>query len=196
MQEILLINESCYKDAFCGILQVSDHCAWDVLVNYIRERQRTDIVSLLGNCFYVDVQNNLYEKDYQDLLNGCEYEGCDGKKRIHYGLKTILAHLSYAAYAYRGGIVNTPFSMVQKMSQDSIPIPVNELRNVHDENRSIAKTYWELTHDFLCAKKDVFESFDSKDCKSCGCGGCGECDTCKSTGFKSHRTTKIKIIRR
>ena len=192
-KEVLIIEEENYRECFEGVLQVSEHCAWDVLLNYIRERQRTDITSLLGSCFYVEVLQNIENPVYQDLLNGGVYEDNEGKSKIHYGLRTILAHLAYAAYAYRGGMVDTPFSFVQKRMQDSIPVPINELRNIHDENRAIANDYWKLTQEYLCDNKELFENFDSKDCASYGCN---DDDSCESGGLKSHRTAKMTIIRK
>ena len=189
--ENLIITEGDYENVFCGVLQVSKHCDWDTLANYIRERQRTDIQGLLGSCLFVDVLDNIYQDSYSDLLNGGTYTGCNGNKKIHYGLRTILAHYAYAAYAYRGGMVDTPYSFVIKQSEDSMPVPTGELRNIHDENRSIAFDYWKLTQEYLCANKETFTNYNGEDCCTCSCE-----DSCKPTGSRSHRTTKIKIIKR
>lgn len=189
--EKLLIQQNNYREYFKGVIQVAENCDWNVLQNYIRERQNIDVLKILGSCFYTDVLKNIEELEYQVLLNGGEYEALSGNKKIHFGLRRVLAHYSYGAYVYRKGFVDTPFSVVVKQSQDSIPVPTNELRNLKIEHRNIGDYYWELTRDYLCDNRDAFTLFNSNECKNCETTSCNQ-----STDTHSTRRTKVKIIKK
>lgn len=183
---------------FKGVVNISEHCAEgdEILNQFIRERQVLDMTGLLGTCFLEEVSENLNESTYEPLLNGSVYV-VDGKKRRHYGLRRVLIHYAYAAYIYRGGMVDTPFSFVQKSSQDSIPVPMTELRALHDENRKMAYKYWLMTYDYLCNNKDLFECFDDCDCPK-ECDGCNDdnCETCKGGQPDNTRSYRLNLISR
>jgi len=190
----------CQEDFSC-IAQVATHCDWDALCPFVRERQNLDLIGLLGNSFYLDVLNNKDDDAYSDLLCGSEYEGCDGSTKMHFGLKRALVHYSYGAYVYRHGFVDTPYNVVQKQIQDSIPVPTDELRKLRREHREMAFSFWEMTLDYLCKNKETFPLFNSCDCSSCcdNCADesfCGECKVCGSIGnpdrTRSFTSTVIK----
>src|SRR5690606_36347080 len=94
-----------------------------------------------------------------------------------FGLKRMLVHYYYGAYIYRHGYVDTPFGVVQKMNQDSVPAPLKELKSMNIEHRSNAEYYWKLTKDFLCSVKDC-EAL--ADCNICDCISDCKCQSCKS----------------
>jgi hypothetical protein len=72
-----------------------------------------------------------------------------------------LVHASYAAYIYRHGFIDTPFGVVQKLNQDSLPTPIAELKGIKNEHYTNAELYFEGVKDFICTIKteDIF-----KDC--------------------------------
>ena len=180
---------------FLGIVNLSEHCAEgdEILNQFIEERQNLDLPALLGNCFLEEIKENLGNGTYDSLLNGGIYV-VNNKKRRHFGIRRVLVHYSYAAYVYRGGMVDTPFSFVQKQSQDSIPVPMSELRNLHDENRKMAWDYWKMTFDYLCNNKDLFDCFDDCDCPK-ECDGCEEgCDDCRDRESNNTRGYRMKVI--
>jgi hypothetical protein len=185
------------RSDFIGVVNISEHCKEgdEILNQFIEERQNLDLPALLGNCFLEEILDNLTTSEYQDLINGGIYV-VDGKKRRHFGIKRVLIHYVFAAYVYRGGMVDTPFSFVQKQSQDSIPVPMSDLRSLHDENRKMAYDYWLMTYDYLCNNKSLFECFDDCDCpKECsGCeNGCNECSGGKPNNTRGYR---MKVISR
>jgi len=193
--EQLIIQQAEYKTLFSGVVQVSDHCSWDVLQNYIRERQNIDVHGLLGSCLFTDLIKDLTGTKYNDLLNGSNYTGCDSNEKTHFGLKRVLTHYAYAAYVYRKSFVDVPFGVVVKQSQDSVPVPTNELRNLHDEHRSIAYEYWKGVEQYLCSAKETLTLWKGE-CTSCSCDKCsGDCN-CSPKSPKSNRTTRIKVIRK
>lgn len=166
----MLIDRSDFK----GVVNISRHCEEDsaILDQFIEERENLDLPALLGFCLLTELQEKtLGLTEREALLNGGIYEVNGGKKR-HFGVKRILIHYAFAAYIYRGGMVDTPFSFVQKTSMDSIPVPIEELRRLHDENRKMAYKYWVMTLDFLCANKTDYPCFD--DCECPVCDRCGE----------------------
>jgi len=150
--EILLIEK---KDFDC-IAQVAEHCDWDTLCLYIRERQNLDLPKLLGDAFYTDIMDNV--DDYEELLCGSRFEYCGGEQ-MHFGLKRILVHFVYGAYIYRHGYIDTPFGVKGKSNDDGFPIDIRELAKVRTEHRNIAYSYWEKTIRYLCVNKDKYPLF-------------------------------------
>ena len=187
---------------FSGITQIATHCDWDVMTQYVLERQNLDILKLLGNCFYVDVVKNCTTNEYQDLLNGSTFEtecGGETKEMVHFGLKRVLVHFAYGAYIYRHGIVDTPFGVVMKQSRDSVPVSQADLKIVHDENRKMGYSYWKQTLEYLCANKELFPKMDTSICKSCDSCGCSKCDgkgcdKCKGGTTDGTRRSRITLI--
>ena len=197
-----MIPKLIQRDDFIGVVNISEHCAEgdEILNQFIEERQNLDFTELLGNCFYNEILENRNSADYANLLDGGTYT-VDGKKRRHYGLRRVLVHFAFGAYVYRGGMVDTPFSVVQKQSEDSIPVPTTELRNLRDENRRMGYSYWKMTFDYLCnARKDdstVFPCFEDCDCPV-ECTGCGDsdCNSCKGRKPDRTRSHRVKVIRK
>lgn len=188
------------RSNFDGYVNLSEHCAlgddiWEV---YAREVQRTDMRSLLGNCFFGEVLKNRNDAKYQELLDGSTYT-VDGEELTHFGLRAVMVHYTFAAYMYRGGIVDTPYSAVQKMSEDSIPVPIQELRNFKDEHRHIGYQYWKQIEHFLCAKhkedSTYWGCFDDCNCPA-ECTGCDDkdCKSCKGGSPSRTRRYKLKVI--
>ncbi len=178
------------------VVNISEHCAEgeELLDQFIREAEDTDLPGLLGFCLLEEIRENIEETPYKELFWGGIYV-VDGKKRRHYGINRVLIHYAYAAYVYRGGMVDTPFSFVQKASQDSIPVPIQELRNIHDENRKLAYKFWTMTYDYLCNNKELYECFDDCDCPN-NCDGCGDanCKGCKGKKPFNARGFRLKVI--
>lgn len=190
------------RSDFDGHVVLSEHCAegdrrWE---KYAREVQNLDMRSLLGNCFFGEILKNRDEANYKNLLDGGTYT-VDGEERTHFGLRAIMVHYTFAAYVYRGGMVDTPFSVVQKISQDSIPVPIQELRNMKDEHRYIAYEYFKMTQDYLCWQsrddEDFFGCYDDCNCPQ-ECDGCAdtECKSCKGGKPSRTRTYKLKVIKK
>ena len=198
----MTIQKLISKSDFDGVVNLSEHCKEgdEILNQYIVERQNLDLIGLLGNCFYNEVLENVADANYADLINGSTYT-VDGKVKTHFGLKRVLIHFVTGAYMYRGGMVDTPFSVVQKMSQDSVPVPIQELRNLRDEHRRMGSKYWAMTFDYLCSVKKEddtrFPCFDDCDCPK-ECEGCSSnnCVTCNQRRADDTRSVRIKVIKR
>jgi hypothetical protein len=87
-------------------------------------------------------------------------------------------HASYAAYIFRHGLVDTPFGVVQKLNQDSLPTPINELRSIKNEHYNNAEMYFSKFKDFIYTLR---EETIIKDCylSTCGKNELQESDTQK-----------------
>lgn len=189
--ERLLINHQDYDYYFSGVVDVSEECTYDSIKQFIRERQHIDIYSLLGSSFYVDVLENIENPEYEDLFKGSSYTDSKGQKKIHFGLLRVLTHYAYAAYIYRHSMKDTPFGVVIKSHNDSIPVPTSELRNLHSENRTIAHNYWLSVKEYLCSNKKLFENYK--------CDSESDCKICNSQQQEINRNTrgnKIKVLRK
>lgn len=184
-EDILLSVED-----FDCIGQVARHCDWSQLCIYIREQQNLTLLPKIGQCLYTELYNYITTADstdstdsgdtsvLHDLWCGSEYIGCGGEPAMHFGLERVLVHYAYGAYIYRHGYVDTPFGVVQKMNQDSVPAPMNELRKMMQEHQHAGDQYWQMTKDYLCTVKD------EEVIKKCmddyfGCKKCNNRCTCK-----------------
>lgn len=90
--------------------------------------QSIDLYDFLGD-FLFDVVENRDEASYQDLLNGSSFT-ISGKTYTHAGIKSLLADLVYSRYLYTSNINDTPFGLVNKLSNDSTPIDRNLIRDL------------------------------------------------------------------
>lgn len=197
------------KDDFKCIGQVAEHCDWEQLCTYIREQQNLSLIPKVGQCLWNLVlcykQHEAEESDsceidwdqdtedrFNNLLCGGTYTGCDGKTRRHFGLQRVMVHYAYGAYVYRHGYIDTPFGVVQKVNQDSVPAPLQELKSIMIENRNAAEQYWQMTRDYLCTLKG-FEPF--KECMECGDCDCS-CGHCKGRGHAMDRGLTFKNVSR
>src|SRR5690625_1735317 len=163
--------------------QVARHCDWEQLCVYIREQQNLSLLPKIGSCLFSKVYDYLQSDEKDDLMKllweGGRYCGCDGKTRFHFGLRRPLVHWSYGAYIYRHSAVDTPFGVVQKVSDDSIPVDLKELRAINKEQRDNAEYYFEMTKDFICSvSKDL-------GCNTCDCGCV--CNYCSGRGASLQR---------
>lgn len=178
--ETLLIE----KSDFACIGQVAEHCDWDQLCIYIREQQNLSLLPKIGQCLYAklyDYLNNEEGAENLDALwNGGKYTGCNGSESVHFGLKRMLVHYAYGAYIYRHGYVDSPFGVVQKVHQDSIPAPLKELKSLNLEHRNNAEYYWGMTKDYICSMSKESPFDDCYSCGSCSCR-CGHCSGNKRT---------------
>lgn len=194
--EILLIS----RTDFDCIGQVARHCDWDQLCIYIREQQNLSLLPKIGQCLYnivycketdSECEVEMDEETYNSIMCGGQYVGCDGKTKVHFGLKRVLVHYAYGAYIYRHGYVDTPFGVVQKINQDSISAPIGELKTLNNEHRKSAEMYWQMTSDFLCSIKDNEAYADCVRCCDCKCGHCsGKSKTMQNRNFSFKNVSK------
>lgn len=183
--EPLLIS----REDFSSIAQVAYHCDWDQLSSFIREQQNLSLLPKIGQCLYSLIVKFCQGWDLGEASTGCEcpkeimnhlwngghYIACDGKRKIHFGLKRSLVEWSYGAYIYKHGFVDTPFGPVQKVHEDSIPVQPKDLKNLSIDHRNNAEFYYEMTKEFICSVK---KCAPISECIGCDCVDSCSCSTC------------------
>ncbi len=161
----------------------------DVLENW-------DIPAEIPNPDFIDEETTLeipgtipnpdYIQQYEDLINGGNYVGCNEKQQRNLGLKRVWVYYAYARYMLINQFNDTANGTVQKQNDFSIPTPLKEVTAFSNKYRAMGKEAYESVLDYLCQNKDLFPKFDDCNCKlKCGCSGkcsCGK--TKKLSGFK------------
>lgn len=184
--DTLLVTQ---KD-FDGVVQVRRHCSFDVLRNYILEAQENDLVRVLGNAFTLEMMSSIDSEDselvalYAPILDGGTYLNCDDESLKHRGVKRALIHFAYAAYVMESSYVDSTHGLVQKINQDSLPVPLGELKNLHDRQVRLASNCIQETVDFICSNEDTYPLYK------------GECDSCQETRNLKVRSTSISVIKK
>lgn len=165
---------------------VAKHCNLEKLCIAEKEAFEFDLRELLCEQFF-DVEENWgsegeYNDDFNDdfysgvpadwakILNGTDWIGCNGKKRRHKGLKTLLAYLTYARYILINNYDDTASGGVNKTAEFTIPKPLAELKDFSSKYRKMALSLWSDIEAYLCSI-----GWSMKNCKGCGCNGsCGK----------------------
>lgn len=130
----------------------------------IREAQHVDLFDYIGEFLY-DVVDNREAPEYQDLLNGSEYQH-GGKMYSHIGLKQFLADLTYPRYLYIVNVNMTAFGAQQKYTQDSGAVDRNVLKDIARQAQIDADIKFKSISKYITANLDVFSRY-----KSSSCGG-------------------------
>jgi hypothetical protein len=127
--------------------QVSKTVYDDVFDPIMIEAQLQDIAPLLGERLFNDINNNL--ANYTDLLNGGTYE-YNNITYSNYGLKAVLSYYFYARYQMFGGIIDTPFSIVEKLEgAESRPTSDKTKKDLYQMNRDSAFNIWRSVENYL-----------------------------------------------
>lgn len=168
---------------FIGIGDIANHCDIDKLNIAIQESSEFDMEDIYCN-FWYDILTNWNDPEWDNIINGGEYIGCNGKTRKHSGIKKAWAYFAYARYIMINGYNDTPSGFVAKTNQFSIPTPLKELETLSDKYRTMAKVVLERTKGYLCKNASIFSNFNTYDCNSgCGCGGGCESSDRNTRGF-------------
>ena len=118
----------------------------DKLNEMILDAQMQDLAPLLGEKLY----NKLLKpsQEHEALLSGGPYEYNDETYTNH-GLKMVLSYFAYARYIMFSSIVDTPFSLVEKLSNDSRPADIASKKAIYNLNRDNAFKIWENVKSYL-----------------------------------------------
>ncbi len=156
----LLINRQDIAD----FKQVSKALGVDKSDEYIREAQELDLTALLPSVFYADLVANNQVQKYQDLIHGGSYV-VDGVTYYFSGLKAVIAYFAYARLVLNVDVINTPFGLTRKLSQDSEPISSTQRRDIRDESRQTANSYYLQCRAFIEAHPEDYSLFFTSTCK-------------------------------
>lgn len=118
----------------------------DKINEAIREAQLIDIKPLLGERLFYKIL--AAPADYEALLTGGEYT-YNGETYHSNGLKMVLCYYAYARYIYFGSAIDTPFSVVEKLNDNSRPVDPAYKKTVFTDSRATAASLWGSVHDYL-----------------------------------------------
>lgn len=152
--------------------QISNSVFDDVLNSKILEAQMLDVAPLLGEKLFNSLMFDPVAQ-HAALLNEGSYEH-EGSTFYNYGLKAVIAHYTYARYQMFGGVIDTPFSQIEKLEgNESRPTSDKTKRDLYTINQQTAFSYWQSVEQFLI--RTDYDLYDT--------GGCGSINPPGRTGF-------------
>jgi len=145
---------------------VSSNLREDKLVNAeILNAQRLDLSKFLGDSFYYDFITNNTDQKYIDLLNGKEFENCEGETVYFYGLRYVIAWRAYAKMLNRSSLHLTRTGSRRKQGQtETEPYNNEKLSQALNNANSRAIFYENNALEFLEQEKESYSLW--KGCKS------------------------------
>lgn len=126
------------------------------LFPHIREAQKFDLQPLLGKQLYFDFIKNVADANYQDLLNGVEYQDEDDVTVMFEGVKPVLVYYAYARLIQRYASDVTRYGVVKKFTEESEHATQKEVQELVNNARSGAIAYHPDLFDYLDKHKDDF----------------------------------------
>jgi hypothetical protein len=140
----LLIN----RNDIAEYKQISESVHDKILNMHIQDAQFMDVQKLLGVNFYNDLIRNSEDVNYVTLLDGGDYT-YNSITYTNVGLKAVLVHYTYSRYVLLGSNNDTPFGLVMKQTNDSVPTTDQNKKIIYTQNQQMAFNYWENVRDFL-----------------------------------------------
>ncbi len=118
----------------------------DKLNEMILDAQLLDLQPLIGEQLY----NLLLTEPevHADLLDGGIYQH-DGITYTNYGLKMVLVYFTYARYMMFSSVTDTPYSVVEKLNNDSRPVEASSKKTVYNLNKAAAMQVWDNVKNYL-----------------------------------------------
>ncbi|MXN91303.1 hypothetical protein GR160_08685 [Flavobacterium sp. Sd200] len=118
----------------------------DKLHEQILDAQLLDLQPLIGESFFNKIIAN--PDAYSNLLGGGVYMH-DGIEYTHYGLSMVLTYFAYARYMMFSSVTDTPFSVVEKLNDNSRPADTSAKKTLYNLNREAAMQVWQNVHNYL-----------------------------------------------
>lgn len=159
MSRVLLIN----RTDIAEFRDISKTVLDKIINQHIYDAQFQDLQRLMGVQFYNDMLRNHTDAIYQTLLNDADYVF----QNITYsnvGLKTVLVHYAYSRYALLGHNKDTPFGLVVKQTENSLPSSEGNKKSLHKMNQTMAFNYWENVRDFLNRNASTYPLWNNGRC--------------------------------
>lgn len=127
----------------------------------IIDAQLLDLQPLIGERFFNKIIAS--PQDYADVLNGGTYEH-EGISYTNYGLSMVLTYFAYARYIMFSWVTDTPFSVVEKLGDNSRPADATTKKTLYTINREAAQQVWHNVHNYLVrtAHPDYIKACSSK----------------------------------
>jgi len=120
------------------------------------EVERKQLRKLLGITLYQDVSKNPATPQNVVLLDGGDYEDCNGNTIYFEGLRYVLAYMNYSQYIGESFVSDSFAGMVKKDRQESTALNANERRELKSDAQELALSEWGLVEAFLNKNKDTY----------------------------------------
>lgn len=111
------------------------------------EVEDNELMQLIGVAFLQAIQTT--PADYNDLLNGSEFEDYDGNTINHKGLRYVLAYFNYSKYLGESFVADTYTGFVRKTHNEAEPLTEGQVRRLQEDNRKIALQAWSVIKRYL-----------------------------------------------
>jgi len=132
----------------------------------ILDAQLLDLQPLLGENLFYKITSD--PENYTELMVGGPYAH-DGIGYMNYGIKMVLAYFAHARYTMFSSTIDTPFSVVEKLNDNSRPVDASVKKAAYQLNREAAIKLWENVQQYLVRT----ENDDYKKCRGRTVGGNG-----------------------
>ncbi|WP_157681234.1 DUF6712 family protein [Maribacter dokdonensis] len=126
----------------------------------IDDAEEVDLFEQLGN-FYFELIAKADDEDFDNLLNGCEFE-FEGVKMKHSGLRKYVAGLAYVRYLGVSNMTHTPHGYVNKLTQNSEPVSYNQIKDEKKEVQRAASIRFKTISNYLELNPEIFTSYNPK----------------------------------
>jgi hypothetical protein len=140
------------RQQIAEIVQLSNTLKIDTFNNILLQTQLEDIAPLLGEKLFNDIMK--FPENYNEILNGSVYD-YKGITYSNYGLTPVIAYYFDARYKMFGNLIDTPFSNVVKLNENSMPISDKMKDAVYQSKRQTAFTIWKSLENFLIRTNNV-----------------------------------------
>ena len=117
----------------------------------ILDAQMLDLQPLLGESLYNKILAS--PDEYNELLEEGSYEYED-ISYTNYGLKMVLVYFAYARHIMFSSVVDTAYSVVEKLNDNSRPADVGSKKTIYSLNREAAFQVWENVKHYLIRAKN------------------------------------------
>ena len=124
----------------------------DKLNEQILDAQLLDLQPLIGERLFNKIVAS--PDNYSNLLDGCIYEH-DGISYTNYGLTMVLTYFAYARYMMFSSVIDTPFSIVEKLNENSRPVEALAKKTMYTLNREAAQQVWDNVRNYLIRTKNT-----------------------------------------
>lgn len=143
------------KAKVSSLMQVAIGIAEEEFNKYIDEAQKFDLKPLLCDEFYFDMMKNKDDENYQELINGGEYD-YNGNTYSQEGIGNVIAYYAYARFFMTSPLVSTTHGVVMKTTPYSEPISLEERKNIYYKKREEASALMADVIKFICRNKELF----------------------------------------
>jgi D-mannonate dehydratase len=127
---------------------------------------QVDLSKVIGTAFFYDLEKNVLEPEYLDLIEGSEFIQ-DDLAYYQDGIKALLAEFAYSRYLWQININHTPFGAVSKQYDDGQTTDRHTIKELVKQSNIDADSKWQNIKGYLNINKETFKVW-AKQQEGCG----------------------------